>query len=194
MHASVGLLLALAASANAYVAPGAMPLTGARSVSRPPRHALWRCRHNRMFLLSLRVPPSRKAPRQAVVLSLGWLPWRVRRRAAASAQLLHVQGRPEGRAPGAPHRAAPMHSTRALSRRRCNSDSRGCGLAGCGVEQGPHGHALAHLVGGEHGSHGPPLLLLRSHLVHRQVRDRAQGCHQHHFHGPQARPEAYRHR
>ena len=44
MHASVGLLLALAASANAYVAPGAMPLTGARSVSRPPRHALWRCR------------------------------------------------------------------------------------------------------------------------------------------------------
>jgi hypothetical protein len=52
MHASVGLLLALAASANAYVAPGAMPLTGARSVSRPPGHALWRCRHHRLLLSS----------------------------------------------------------------------------------------------------------------------------------------------
>ena len=34
MHTTVGLLLALAASANAYVAPGAMPLTGSRQVPR----------------------------------------------------------------------------------------------------------------------------------------------------------------
>jgi len=33
MHSTVGLLLALAASANAYVAPGAMPLSGARSAA-----------------------------------------------------------------------------------------------------------------------------------------------------------------
>lgn len=33
MHTSVGLLLALAATANAYVAPGAMPLTGVRSAA-----------------------------------------------------------------------------------------------------------------------------------------------------------------
>ena len=32
MHQTVGLLLALAASASAYVAPGAMPLAGSRSV------------------------------------------------------------------------------------------------------------------------------------------------------------------
>jgi hypothetical protein len=37
MHTSVGLLLALAATANAYVAPGAMPLTGVRSVACPSR-------------------------------------------------------------------------------------------------------------------------------------------------------------
>jgi len=33
MHTTVGLLLALAASANAYVAPGAMPLTGSRQAA-----------------------------------------------------------------------------------------------------------------------------------------------------------------
>ena len=33
MHTTVGLLLALAASANAYVAPGVMSLTGSRSVA-----------------------------------------------------------------------------------------------------------------------------------------------------------------
>ena len=33
MHTTVGLLLAVAASANAYVAPGVMPLAGSRSVA-----------------------------------------------------------------------------------------------------------------------------------------------------------------
>ena len=35
MHSTVGLLLAVAATANAYVAPGVMPLAGARSVRHP---------------------------------------------------------------------------------------------------------------------------------------------------------------
>ena len=36
MHTTVGLLLAVAASANAYVAPGVMPLAGSRSVRHYP--------------------------------------------------------------------------------------------------------------------------------------------------------------
>lgn len=42
MHTYAGLLLALAATANAYVAPGAMPLAGMRKV-RPRLHPVLVC-------------------------------------------------------------------------------------------------------------------------------------------------------
>jgi len=77
--------------------------------------------------------------------------------------------------------------------RRCpllQCDSSACDFAGCGVQQGPHVRALPGVVGGQHGPDGPPLLLVRSHLVHREVRDRAPGHPQRHHHGPEAWPEA----